>query len=165
MLNPDEATRFRAWLITAAGSRNPDGLIVALHGSGRLSERLSQWRASEAPFDTQVPDVRRPGHLAWCGQCDRQTRTAMATDAEGREYVRRCPNCNINTGNQPPGSGAARAIAALAASTDRTPGSGRAAFEAARANLPQGVARRTTTIGTTIDPATARHRAESEQHA
>lgn len=167
MLNPDEQTRFRTWLIEATGATNPEGLVVSLHNAGRLSERLMQWRGFElAPAPLQ-PAQDRPVHLAWCGRCDHRTRMAMATDAEGAEYVRRCPDCNINAGQPAPGSGAAQAIAfeaAVAAANDAN-GRGRAAFEAARAALPQGKPRRTTTIGDVIDPATARQRAESEQSA
>ena len=166
MLNPDEQIRFRTWLIEATGATNPDGLVVSLHSAGRLSERIMQWRGSEiAPAPPQAAQVR-PGHLPWCGRCDRTTRMAVTADAEGREYVRRCPDCNINAGQPTPGSGAAQAIAhqAAIAAANRT-GGGRAAFLAARAELPQGVGRRTTTFGDVIDPATALHRAESEQSA
>ena len=65
MLNPDEAARFRAWLVQATNATNPDGLIVTLHTSGRLSERLSQWRTSEstpgAPSAAQGADARLVG--------------------------------------------------------------------------------------------------------
>lgn len=168
MLNPDEQTRFRGWLVDATNATNPDGLIVSLHSAGRLSERLSQWRTSENPTVPPVaPAAARAGHLTWCGRCDRSTRMLMATDPEGGEYVRRCPDCNINAGQPAPGTGAAQAIAfeaAVAAATAAN-GRGRAAFEAARAALPQGAPRRNTTFGDVIDPVTARHRAESEQSA
>lgn len=165
MLNPDEQTRFRTWLIEATGATNPEGLVVSLHGAGRLSERITQWRGFEIAPAPQQPAQDRPVHLAWCGRCDHRTRMAMATDPEGREYVRRCPDCNINAGQPAPGSGAAQAIAfeaAVAAANDAN-GRGRAAFEAARAALPQGAPRRTTTIGDVIP--TSRLRAESEQNA
>ena len=90
---------------------------------------------------------------------------AVAHDDEGREYVRRCPDCNINAGQTTPGSGTSQAIAfeaAVAAANDAN-GRGRAAFEAARAQLPQGVGRRNPTIGDVIP--TSRLRAESEQNA
>jgi hypothetical protein len=167
MLNRDEQARFRTWLIEATGATNPEGLVVSLHGAGRLSERITQWRGFEiAPAPLQ-PAQDRPAHLAWCGRCDHRTRMAMATDPEGREYVRRCPDCNINAGQPAPGSGAAQAIAfeaAVAAANDAN-GRGRAAFQEARAALPQGAPRRNTTIGNVITPATARQRAESEQSA
>lgn len=169
-LNPDEAARFRAWLVTATNATNPDGLIVTLHGSGRLSERLTQWRASESTpttpsgaYGATPPATGRPTHLRWCGRCDQDTRTATVTDSEGREYVRRCPTCNIHAGHTPPGGGASQAIAeqvALAAANS-TEG-GRDAAAAARAALPQGAVRRVTTIGTPVDVKTARLRAESE---
>jgi hypothetical protein len=156
MLNPDEGARFRAWLVEATGATNPDGLIVTLHTGGRLSERIAQWRTAET-FSRPVPgpgrSVARP---AWCGECDRSTRLAVATDREGHEYVRRCPVCNPNTGTTPAGAGAAQAIAVTAASVDRTPGMGREAFLAARATLPAGTPRRTTTIGTVQGVATVR---------
>jgi hypothetical protein len=156
MLNPDEGARFRSWLVDATGAMNPDGLIVSLHTGGRLSERIAQWRTAET-FSHTVPgpgpSVNRP---AWCGECDRSTRLAVATDRESREYVRRCPVCNPNTGTTPAGAGAAQAIAVTAASVDRTPGAGREAFLAARAGLPAGAPRRTTTIGTVLDVATVR---------
>jgi DNA-binding transcriptional ArsR family regulator len=164
MLNPDEQTRFRTWLIEAAGATNPEGLVVSLHGAGRLSERIMQWRGSEAAPTPQMPAQARPGHLAWCGRCDHTTRMAVAHDDAGREYVRRCPDCNINAGQPVPGSGAAQAIA-LEAAMAAASGRGRAAFEEARAALPQGVGRRTTTFGDVIDPTAALHRAESEQSA
>jgi hypothetical protein len=168
MLNPDEQTRFRTWLIEATGATNPEGLVVSLHSAGRLSERLMQWRTSESATVAPVaPAAPRAGHLAWCGRCDHTTRMAVAHDDESREYVRRCPDCNINAGQPAPGSGASQAIAfeaAVAAANDAN-GRGRAAFEAARAALPQGAPRRTTTFGDVIDPATARQRAESEQSA
>ena len=166
MLNPDEQTRFRTWLVEATGATNPEGLVVSLHSAGRLSERLSQWRTSEYAPTIPTPPPGLTTHLQWCGECDRVTRMAAATDVEGREYVRRCPNCNINAGQTAPGSGASAAIAqqAALAAANRT-GRGRDAVLAARAALPQGVGRRTTTIGDTIDPKTARLRAESEQTA
>jgi hypothetical protein len=154
MLNPDEAARFRAWLVDATGAMNPDGLIVSLNTGGRLSERIAQWRTAETFSRTvpgPAPSVNRP---AWCGECDRSTRLAVATDHEGREYVRRCPGCNPNTGTAPAPAGAAQAIAVTAAAVDRTPGSGREAFLAARAGLPTGTPRRTTTIGT-VQPVAA----------
>jgi hypothetical protein len=64
--------------------------------------------------------------------------------------------CNPNTGTAPAGAGAARAIAVTAATVDRTPGAGREAFLAARASLPAGAPRRTTTVGTVLDVATTR---------
>ena len=164
MLNPDEAARFRAWLITATNATNPDGLIVTLHTSGRLSERLTQWRASEstpaAPSGAHgatPPATGRPAQLRWCGRCDQDTRMATVTDPDGREYVRRCPACNINAGHTLPGAGASQAIAeqvALAAANST--GQGRDAAAAARGALPQGVGRRITTIGTPVDAATLR---------
>lgn len=154
-LNPDEAARFRAWLVTATNATNPDGLIVTLHGSGRLSERMSQWRSSESTpkppsgaYGATSSATGRPAHLRWCGRCDQDTRTATVTDPDGREYVRRCPTCNINAGHTPPGAGASQAIAeqvALAAANSTE--DGRAAFLAARAALPAGARRRVTTIG------------------
>jgi helix-turn-helix protein len=160
MLSPDDAERFRAWLVTGTGSTNPGGLIVTLHGTGRLSERIVQWRTatafagpSAAPL---VALANQPGHLAWCGRCDAATRTLAAFDAEGHEYVRRCPSCNVNAGHAAAGSGAAQEIAVTAASVDRTPGAGREAFLAARAALPAGAQRRTTAIGTPLDVATVR---------
>jgi helix-turn-helix protein len=158
MLNPDEAARFRAWLVNVTNAKNPDGLIITLHTSGRLSERLQQWRASET-FTRTVsgsPSAAR-GHLAWCGDCDRQTRTAVTTDAEGREYVRRCPACNIN------------ASPVQVADEPATPESeefARDAYEAARAAraaLPAGVRRRRTIIGTVTDIATVRAAQMSDQ--
>jgi hypothetical protein len=161
MLNTDEATRFRAWLVNATNATNPDGLIVTLHASGRLSERIAQWRTSETTAGPatahSVALAARPGHLEWCGRCDRDTRTATTTDQGGREYIRRCPTCNINAGQIVPGSGASQAIAQqvqLAAAN--TTGSGRDAYRAARAALPQGTGRRVTTIGDTVDPKTLR---------
>lgn len=159
-LTPDEAARFRAWLVTATNATNPDGLIVTLHTSGRLPERLTQWRASDGtpaapsgPHGATSHATGRPGQLRWCGRCDQDTRTATVTDGAGREYVRRCPTCNIHAGRPAPGAGAAQAIAqqvelAAANSTE----DGRAAFLAARAALPAGARRRVTTIG---EPATA----------
>lgn len=170
MLNRDEQARFRTWLIEATGATNPEGLVVSLHGAGRLSERLSQWRTSEnTPTAPVAPAAPRAAHLAWCGRCDQDSRTIVFNrdPHTGRELVRRCPDCNINAGQRAPGSGAAQAIAfeaAVAAATEAN-GRGRAAFEAARAALPQGAPRRTTTIGDVITPATARQRAESEQSA
>lgn len=156
MLNPDEQTRFRTWLIEATGATNPEGLVVSLHSAGRLSERLVQWRTSENTTPVPVaPAAARAAHLAWCGRCDRTTRMAVAHDDAGREYVRRCPACNINAGQPTPGSGAAQMIA-LESAVASTNGSGRAAFEAARAVLPQGVGRRNPTIGTVIDVPTLR---------
>lgn len=157
MLNPDEAGRFRAWLVAATNATNPDGLIVTLHTSGSLSKRLAQWRESEntARVPTPAHGATRPrtGHLDWCGRCDSGTRTLTATDQDGTEYIRRCPTCNINAGNPTPGSGASQAIAqqAALAAANRS-AAGREAFLAARAALPQGTARRTTTIGDTIEP-------------
>lgn len=169
MLNPDEAQRFRGWLVDATRATNPDGLIVSLHGSGLLSERLTQWRASEsAPTSyaaTYAPTTvapQRPGRLEWCGRCDSTTRMEVATDHEGREYVRRCPTCHVLAGVEQPGAGAHQVIAMQAATAARATGAGRAAFQAARAQLPAGTPRRDTTIGTTIDPTTARETAESE---
>lgn len=158
MLNPDEAARFRAWLVTATNATNPDGLIVTLNGSGRLSERLTQWRTSEdTPGIVNGPTGPRVVHLEWCGRCDRTTRTASVTDLDGREYVRRCPTCNIHAGRPAAGSGASQEIAqqvALAAANST--GGGRDAAAAARAALPQGVGRRITMIGTPVDVATLR---------
>lgn len=164
MLNPDEATRFRAWLVTATNATNPDGLIVSLYTAGRLSERLGQWRTSETTHTPPTTPQSRPEHLQWCGQCDPLTRMDTTHDESGHEYLRRCPACNINAGQYAPGAGASQAIAqqsALAAANQA--GGGREAVMAARAALPQGVGRRTTTIGTTITPATIR--AESEHTA
>lgn len=166
MINPDEAQRFRAWLVDATGALNPEGVIVSLHATGRLSERLSQWRMAENP--TLVATVPAPApreRLEWCGRCDQHTRKLTAHDQDGREYIRRCPTCNVLAGIESPGAGAAQAIAIMAQGTDRTPGAGRAAFEAARAALPAGTPRRDTTIGTIIDPTTARQQAESEHTA
>lgn len=168
MLNPDEATRFRAWLVDATGATNPDGLIVSLHGSGLLSERLTQWRASEnTASDYAAPDAPatpRAGRLEWCGECDPDTRTLMFNQDPftGRELVRRCPKCHVMAGVEPAGGGAHQVIAMQAATAARATGAGRAAFQAARAQLPAGTPRRDTTIGTTIDPTTARENAESE---
>ena len=158
MLNTDEATRFRTWLVTATNAKNPDGLIVTLHTSGRLSERISQWRTSET-FTRTVPGSPSAarGHLAWCGDCDRQTRTAVATDAEGREYVRRCPACNINASPVPVADEPAPPA------TDDITGDAYEAARAARAALPTGVRRRRTTIGTVTDIATVRAAQMSDQ--
>lgn len=168
MLNPDEAERFREWLVRATGATNPGGLVMSLYTSGRLSERLSQWRASESTPGAPTAPQGPTAHLQWCGQCDPVTRIGTAIDpATGREYTRRCPACNVLAGTPGPSSGAASAIAfeaAVAAAHDAN-GQGRAAFLAARAKLPAGEPRRTTTFGETIDPTTARKRAESEQHA
>lgn len=169
LVNLDEGARFRAWLVQATNASNPDGLIVSLHSAGRLSERLAQWRTAEStqnPAPTPGAASSTPrAHLEWCGRCDGTTRTTIELDGNGREYVRRCPTCNINAGNATPGTGAVQAIAqqAALAATNRSR-SGREAFEAARAALPQGVSRRVTTIGEPVDPAAAR-RAESEQNA
>lgn len=169
MLNPDEATRFRAWLVDATGATNPDGLVVSLHTSGLLSERLSQWRTSESAATgyaaPHAPATPRPGRLEWCGRCDQHTRMITGHDQDGTEYLRRCPACHVMAGIEQPGSGAAQAIAIMAQGTNRTPGAGRAAFEAARTALPAGTPRRDTTIGTIIDPTTARQIAESEHTA
>lgn len=169
MLNPDEAGRFRAWLVDATGATNPDGLIVTLHGSGQLSERLSQWRASEsAPAGygaVQAPPAPRPGRLEWCGRCDQHTRMLTGYDQDGAEYLRRCPTCHVMAGIESPGAGAHHVIAAQAAQAARASGAGRAAFQAARATLPAGTPRRDTTIGQTIDTTTARKMAESEHRA
>lgn len=158
MLNPDEAARFRAWLVTATNATNPDGLIVTLHTSGRLSERLTQWRTSEdGPGTVNGPTPPRVVHLEWCGRCDQTTRTASVTDQDGREYIRRCPTCNIHAGRPAAGSGASQEIAqqvALAAANST--GGGRDAAAAARAALPQGIGRRSTTIGTPVDVAALR---------
>jgi hypothetical protein len=154
MLNPDEAARFRAWLVTATNATNPDGLIVTLHTSGRLPERLTQWRASDgtasaAPAAHGATTASTgAAQLRWCGRCDQDTRMATVTDHDGRELLRRCPTCNINAGRPAPGAGASQAIAqqvelAAANSTD----AGREAFLAARAALPAGARRRVTTIG------------------
>lgn len=154
MLNADEAARFRAWLVDATGATNPDGLVVTLGATGRLSERLSQWRAAEVPQAEPAPVAAAQGRLQWCGLCDQTTR--IMTEWDGvRETVRRCPVCNPNAASTP-SSGAVAALAAEAAHVDRTPGQGRAAFEAARAVLPTGTGRRTTTIGTVLDVATVR---------
>jgi hypothetical protein len=150
-LTPGEAARFRAWLVKATNATNPDGLIVTLHTSGRLPERLTQWRASDgSPASTSAPHAATTAatgraRLRWCGGCDQDTRMVPATDADGREYVRRCPVCNMSAGRAVPGAGAAQAIAeqaqlAAANSTD----AGRAAFLAARAALPAGAHRRVT---------------------
>lgn len=169
MLNPDEADRFRAWLVDATGATNPDGLIVTLHTGGRLSERLSQWRAAESAAANygapQAPAPARRERLEWCGRCDQHTRMLTGHDHDGTEYLRRCPACHVMAGIEQPGSGAAQAIAIMAQGTNRAPGAGRAAFEAARAALPAGTPRRDTTIGTIIDPTTAREIAESEHTA
>lgn len=169
MLNPDEAGRFRAWLVDATGATNPDGLVVSLHGSGLLSERLSQWRASEsAPAGygaVQAPATPRPGRLEWCGRCDQHTRMLTGHDQDGTEYLRRCPACHVMAGIESPGAGAHHVIAMQAEQAARATGAGRAAFQAARAALPAGTPRRDTTIGTTIDPTTARKMAESEHGA
>lgn len=165
MINPDEAQRFRTWLVDATGATNPDGLIVSLNASGMLSERLSQWRAAENPTPGAIVAmgaVQRPQHPQWCGMCDPTTRTWGEINPDGRDVVHRCENCNANAGYTPAGAGAAQAIAIMAQGTNRTPGAGRAAFEAARATLPSGTPRRDTTIGTIIDPTTARQQAESE---
>jgi len=166
MLNPDEAQRFRAWLVDATGATNPDGLIVSLHGSGLLSERLTQWRASEsgttALAGPHAPATPRLGKLEWCGRCDRNTRMVTGHEEDGTEYIRRCPSCHVLAGIETPGAGAHQVIAAQAAHAARATGTGRAAFQAARAKLPAGTPRRDMTIGTTIDPTTARETAESE---
>ena len=169
MLNPDESARFRAWLITATNATNPDGLIVTLHTSGRLSERLTQWRASEstqaAPSGAHgatPPATGRPAQLRWCGRCDQDTRMATVTDPDGRELLRRCPACNINAGRVPSGAGASQEIAqqvALAAANST--GQGRDAAAAARAGLPQGVGRRITTIGEPVTPKAMREAARA----
>lgn len=158
-LDTAAAGRFRAWLVTGTGATNPDGLIVTLRNTGRLPERLSQWRASEDP--TQVPGPPRAGHLAWCGDCDRATRTAVARDAEGRDYVRRCPACNINASTTTAPSTAAHGPAAAA--SDDTARDAYEAARAARAALPAGVRRRTTTIGNVVDIATVRDAQRSAQ--
>lgn len=169
MLNPDEAGRFRTWLVDATGATNPDGLIVTLHGSGQLSERLSQWRASESTTGgygaVQAPAAPRPGRLEWCGRCDQHTRMLTGHDQDGTEYLRRCPVCHVMAGIESPGAGAHHVIAMQAEQAARATGAGRAAFQAARAALPAGTPRRDTTIGTTIDPTTARKMAESEHRA
>lgn len=168
MINPDEAQRFRTWLVDATGAMNPEGVIVSLHATGRLSERLSQWRASENPTLGAVIAVgaaQRPQHPQWCGMCDPTTRTWGEINPDGRDVVHRCEDCNANAGYTPSGAGAAQAIAIMAQGTNRTPGAGRAAFEAARAALPAGTPRRDTTFGTTIDPTTAREIAESEHRS
>lgn len=166
MLNPDEAQRFRSWLVDATGATNPDGLIVSLHGSGLLSERLTQWRASESGTTAlaapHAPATPRAGRLEWCGRCDRNTRMVTRHEEDGTEYIRRCPSCHVLAGIETPGTGAHHVIAMQAASAARASGTGRAAFQAARAKLPAGAPRRDTTIGTTIDPTTARETAESE---
>jgi hypothetical protein len=159
-LDTTAAGRFRAWLVTGTGATNPDGLIVTLHNTGRLPERVSQWRASEDP--TQVPGPGRAAHMTWCGDCDRATRTAVAHDAEGREYVRRCPVCNVNAASTTPGTSRAAHGPATAASDDTA----RDAYEAARAAraaLPAGVRRRTTTIGNVVDISTVRDAQRSAQ--
>lgn len=169
MLNPDEAQRFRAWLVDATGATNPDGLVVSLHGSGLLSERLSQWRRSEntggALAAPHAPATPRLGRLEWCGRCDRNTRMVTGFEEDGGEYIRRCPSCHVLAGIETPGAGAHQVIAMQAATAARATGTGRAAFQAARAKLPAGTPRRDTTIGTTIDPTTARDTAESENRA
>lgn len=166
MLNPDEAQRFRAWLVDATGATNPDGLVVSLHGSGLLSERLTQWRASESGTTAlaapHAPATPRLGRLEWCGRCDRNTRMVTEREPDGGEYIRRCPTCHVLAGVEQPGAGAHHVIAMQAAHAARATGTGRAAFQAARAKLPAGTPRRETTIGTTIDPTTARENAESE---
>lgn len=158
-LDAAQAVRFRAWLMRATNATNPDGLIVTLNNTGRLPERLSQWRASEDP--SQVPGPPRAGHLAWCGDCDRATRTAVARDAEGRDYVRRCPACNINASTTTAPSTAAHGPAAAA--SDDTARDAYEAARAARAALPAGVRRRTTTIGNVVDIATVRDAQRSAQ--
>ncbi len=166
MLNPDESRRFRAWLVDATGATNPDGLVVSLHGSGLLSERLTQWRASESGPTShgaaQPPVMPRAGRLEWCGRCDQNTRMISGFEHDGTEYLRRCPTCHVMAGIEQPGTGAHQVIAMQAAAAARASGTGRAAFQAARSVLPAGTARRITTIGTTIDPTTARETAESE---
>lgn len=166
MLNPDEVLRFRAWLVDATGATNPDGLVVSLHGSGLLSERLTQWRTSENTASgysaPQAPATPRPGRLEWCGRCDRNTRMVTGFEHDGTEFIRRCPACHALAGVEAAGSGAHQVIAMQAATAARATGAGRAAFQAARAQLPAGTPRRDTTIGTTIDPTTARETAESE---
>lgn len=170
LVNLDEGARFRAWLVQATNASNPDGLIVSLHGAGRLSERLAQWRTAESAQNPVTPSGAASSapraRLEWCGRCDGTTRTTIELDGNGREYVRRCPTCNINATAPGTGTGAVQAIAQQAArAASNQAGGGRAAFLAARAALPQGVGRRVTTIGEPVDPATARHRAESEQNA
>lgn len=169
MLNPDEAGRFRAWLVDATGATNPDGLVVSLHGSGLLSERLTQWRASESGTTAlaapHAPATPRLGRLEWCGRCDRNTRMVTEHEPDGVEYIRRCPSCHVLAGVEQPGAGAHQVIAMQAAHAARATGTGRAAFQAARAKLPAGTPRRDTTIGTTIDPTTTRDTAESENRA
>lgn len=169
MLNPDEQTRFRAWLVDATGAINPDGLIVSLYGSGLLSERLSQWRASESSTSShgaaQAPATPRAGRLEWCGRCDQNTRMMAGFDTDGTEYLRRCQTCHVLAGVEQPGAGAHQVIAMQAANAARATGTGRAAFQAARAQLPAGTPRRDTTIGTTIDLTTARDTAESENRS
>lgn len=169
MLNPDEAQRFRAWLVDATGATNPDGLVVSLHGSGLLSERLTQWRASESGTTAlaapHAPATPRLGRLEWCGRCDRNTRMVTGFEEDGGEYIRRCPSCHVLAGIETPGAGAHHVIAMQAAHAARATGTGRAAFQAARAKLPAGTPRRETTIGTTIDPTTTRDTAESENRA
>jgi len=166
MINPDEAQRFRAWLVDATGATNPDGLIVSLNGSGLLSERLAQWRTSDTPPGAygapQHTAPARPGRLEWCGACDQSTRMISGFDHDGTEYIRRCPTCHILAGVEQPGSGAHQVIAMQAATAARATGAGHAVFQAARAALPAGTPRRDTTIGTIIDPTTARQQAESE---
>jgi hypothetical protein len=166
MLNPDEAQRFRGWLVDATGATNPDGLVVSLNGSGLLSERLMQWRASEsgtaALAAPDAPATPRAGRLEWCGRCDQHTRMMSGFEGDGTEYLRRCPTCHVLAGVEQPGAGAHQVIAMQAATAARATGAGRAAFQAARAQLPAGTPRRDTTIGTTIDPTTARETAESE---
>jgi hypothetical protein len=83
-------------------------------------------------------------------------------EGDGTEYLRRCPTCHVLAGVEQPGAGAHQVIAMQAATAARATGAGRAAFQAARAQLPDGIPRRDTTIGTTIDPTTARETAESE---
>lgn len=159
-LDTAAAGRFRAWLVTGTGATNPDGLIVTLRNAGHLPERLSQWRASEDP--TQVPGPGRATHGTWCGDCDRVTRTAVAHDAEGREYVRRCPVCNVNAASTTPDPSRA-AHGPVTADDGPTAADAYEAARAARAALPAGVRRRQLVVGNVVDIATARAAQGSDQ--
>lgn len=146
MLNPYEADQFRTWLRERTGATNPDGLVVQLHRSGDLSARIIQWRSdshTQPPAGVQTPP---PARTAWCGLCDRSTRLTMTHDEHGHELVRRCPDCHPASGHTPPGAGAAARLAqdAQLVAANNT-GTGRAAYQAARAKLPTGARRRVTT--------------------
>lgn len=146
MLNPHEADQFRTWLRDRTGATNPDGLVVQLHRSGDLSARIIQWRSdspTQAPTGVQTPP---PARTAWCGLCDRSTRLTVTHDEHGHELVRRCPDCHPASGHTPPGAGASARLAqdAQLMAANNT-GTGRAAYQEARAKLPTGARRRVTT--------------------